>query len=342
MATIKEIAAKTGVSPTTVSNVLHGRTAKVSAKTLKTVQAAIENEKYTPNMGAALLAHSVSRIIGVIVFMDPRSGETVFQDPFTGTMIGALEKEIQKNGYFMMLYATNEPEAVLKLIHNWKLDGMILFWIGSDMCSVIRKNTDIPLVFIDCYFNDDGLTYHNVGLNDYQGSYEMTWYLIKSGHRSIAFLADRKILVGGDKERFKGFKQAVSDAGLGGGENFFVALSKDGEKRKEVYESLCKKDVSFTALFFSADYYAAEALSFFQKKGIEVPGRFSIAGFDNNMYAQVVNPPLTTVHQDTVHRGKEAVKMLLQLIRKESLCVPNIRLPVRLIVRDSVSTIPPY
>lgn len=67
MATIKEIAAKTGVSATTVSNVLHGRTAKVSAATLKKIQSAIEAEKYTPNMGAALLAHSVSRIIGVIV-----------------------------------------------------------------------------------------------------------------------------------------------------------------------------------------------------------------------------------------------------------------------------------
>ena len=187
MATIKEIAEKTGVSPTTVSNVLHGRTAKVSEKTLKAVQAAIKSENYTPNMGASLLAHSVSRIIGVIVFMDARSGETIFQDPFAATMIGALERESQRNGYFMMLYATNDPEAVLKLVHNWKLDGLIVFWVSADICSVIRKNTDIPLVFIDCYFNDDELVYHNVGLNDYQGSYEMTWYLIKAGHTSIAF-----------------------------------------------------------------------------------------------------------------------------------------------------------
>lgn len=145
MATIKEIAAKTGVSATTVSNVLHGRTAKVSAATLKKIQSAIEAEKYTPNMGAALLAHSVSRIIGVIVYMDPRSNETVFEDPFTGAMIGALEKKIRESGYYMMLYAAREPQEIFKLIQNWKLDGLLLFWVPTEICSVVRKKPMCPL-----------------------------------------------------------------------------------------------------------------------------------------------------------------------------------------------------
>ncbi|HOV62594.1 MAG TPA: LacI family DNA-binding transcriptional regulator, partial [Spirochaetia bacterium] len=68
MATIKQIAQKAGVSPTTVSNVLHGNTAKVSPATRKKIQAIIREEKYAPNMGAIILAHSNSRIIGVIIF----------------------------------------------------------------------------------------------------------------------------------------------------------------------------------------------------------------------------------------------------------------------------------
>ncbi|MEL3911156.1 MAG: LacI family DNA-binding transcriptional regulator [Treponema sp.] len=96
MPTIKEIAEKAGVSPTTVSNVLHGRTSKVSGEKLKIIQDILVAEKYTPNMGAVLLAHRVSHIIAVIVFMPPRSDESVFQDPFTATIIGALESEIQK------------------------------------------------------------------------------------------------------------------------------------------------------------------------------------------------------------------------------------------------------
>jgi len=100
-------------------------------------------------MGAALLAHSVSRIIGVIVYMDPRSNETVFEDPFTGAMIGALEKKIRESGYYMMLYAAREPQEIFKLIQNWKLDGLLLFWVPTEICSVVRKKTDVPLVFID-------------------------------------------------------------------------------------------------------------------------------------------------------------------------------------------------
>jgi len=336
MATIKEIAAKTGVSPTTVSNVLHGRTDKVSAEKLKIIQAVIKSEKYAPNMGAALLAHSVSRIIGVIVYMDPRSDETIFEDPFTGTMIGILEKEIQKSGYFMMLQATNKPEAVLKLIHNWKLDGLIVFWVSPDICSVIRKNTDIPIVFIDCYFNDDGPVYHNVGLDDKHGAYEMTRYLIQSGHRTIAFLADRKVLIGSDKERLKGFMLALQDAALEKNGSAFLPLSKDKCERVCVYRSLCEKGVPFTALFFSADYYAAEALAYFQQQGMRVPEDISIAGFDDNMYAKVVNPSLTTVYQDVFRRGCAAVDMLIKLIKKQPVEKNNIHFPVRLVIRDSV------
>ena len=339
MATIKEIAVKTGVSATTVSNVLHGRTAKVSAAKLKKVQSAIEAEKYTPNMGAALLAHSVSHIIGVIVYMDPRSDETVFEDPFTGAMIGALERKIRESGYYMMLYAAREPQEIFKLIQNWKLDGLLLFWVPTEICSVVRKKTDVPLVFIDCYFDDDGLVYHNIGLDDRQGTYQMTWYLREMGHTAIAFLADRKDPVGGDRDRLEGFMQALADSGIKNPEKHFVPLSKDCAERTAVYNFLCADEKPFTALFFSADYYAAEALAYFQKKGLRIPEDLSIAGFDDNIYAQVVNPSLTTVYQDVFRRGCAAVDMLVKLMKKQPVEENNIRFPVRLILRDSVARI---
>lgn len=339
MATIKEIAAKTGVSPTTVSNVLHGRTAKVSAEKLKIIQAALESEKYTPNMGAALLAHSVSRIIGVIVYMDPRSDETIFEDPFTGAMIGALERKIRESGYYMMLYAAREPQEIFRLIQNWKLDGLLLFWVPTDTCSVVRKKTDVPLVFIDCYFNDDGLLYHNIGLDDREGSYRMTRYLRNMGHTAIAFLADRKDPVGSDRERLEGFMQALSEGGIKNFEKHFVPLSKDYAERTAVYNFLCADKKPFTALFFSADYYAAEALAYFQKQGLRIPDDISIAGFDDNTYAKVVTPSLTTVYQDVFRRGCAAVDMLIKLIKKQPVEENNIHFPVRLILRDSVARI---
>lgn len=334
MATIKEIAKKAGVSPTTVSNVLHGRTSKVSAEKVALIQTVLEAENYTPNMGAILLAHQISRIIGVIVFMPPRSDESVFQDPFTATIIGALEKEIQRNGYFMMLYTTEKPERIFSLIENWKLDGLIIFWVDANMCSHIRKHTDIPIVFIDCYFHEDGQTYHNVGLNDFEGSYTMTRHLLAMGHRRIAFLADRASPIGSDRQRLLGFRQALAEEGIP--EQAFLPLSKDTERRCRVYQELCSKTASFTALFFSADYYAVEALRFFQTHGISIPEQFSIAGFDDNKYAKIVNPPLTTIHQDTALRGTIAAELLIRLIQKKPVSENIISLPVHLVIRESV------
>ncbi len=131
MITIKQIARKAGVSPTTVSNVLHGRLNKISEETLKKVQDVIQSENYVPNMGASILAHGISRIIGVILFMESRSGETVLQDPFTSTILGAIEKAIRTRGYYMMISVTSNAKEVLRLSSAWELDGLIVLWVNN-------------------------------------------------------------------------------------------------------------------------------------------------------------------------------------------------------------------
>ena len=104
MITIKDMAEIAGVSPTTVANVLHGRTKKMSKETLKKVQDVIDQSHYVSNMGARVLANYGSRIIGVIMNYDRRAENNAMADPFYGTIVGALEKEIREHGYYMMLY----------------------------------------------------------------------------------------------------------------------------------------------------------------------------------------------------------------------------------------------
>ena len=121
MATIKEISRKAGVSATTVANVIHGRTNKVSAATLHKVQAIIDSEKYAPNMGAMMLLHNNSRIIGVIMFTEPRHNETVLEDPFSSAILGAMERDIRVAGYYMMLYVSSDEDEVVRLSKSWKM-----------------------------------------------------------------------------------------------------------------------------------------------------------------------------------------------------------------------------
>ncbi len=334
--TIKQIAQRAGVSSTTVSNVLHGNTARVSPAVLEKVQAIIKEVNYTPNMGAIILARNNSRIIGVIMFQEPRSNETVFEDPFTSTVLGTLEQEIRKNGYFMMLYTTTDKDEVLRLSATWKLEGLILLWAPSETASIIKKSIKTPVVFIDCYFNDDGHTYHNIGLDDVGGGYVMTKYLLSRGHTRIAFLANTPDFSNTDHERFKGCRQAFAEKSLPLKDDCFILVSKLHHKRLEMYQKIITEPFPFTALFFSADYFAAEAINYFHERDIEVPGQISVAGFDDNLFSRLIRPHVTTVHQDVFQKGKSAVSLLMQLIRKEIVQKANIRLPVHLKIRDSV------
>lgn len=336
MSTIKQIALKAGVSPTTVSNVLHGNTARVSPLILEKVRKIIEEVNYAPNMGAVILARNNSRLIGVILFMEPRSDETVLEDPFASSILGTLEREISTQGYFMMLYTTVDKDEVLRLAATWKLDGLIMLWVPAELASGIKKSIDTPVVFIDCFYDDDSNDYHTIGLDDESGGYQMASYLLSMGHTQIAFLANSKESPSADTTRFSGCCRALLEHGLSPKEGSFIPVSKNKAERHALYASLIKEPKPYTALFFSSDYYAADAITFFIDNGIDVPEHISVVGFDDNSFSRIIRPRLTTMHQDVNKKGQKAVSMLMSLMRKEEPSSRDYKLPVRLVKRDSV------
>lgn len=340
MVTIKEIALKAGVSPTTVSNVLNGNLKYVSKDVMARVQSVIAETQYVSNRGAIMLAHGVSHTIGVILNSVPRDTETVFEDPFEGTLLGSLNNEICSRGYYMMLQTTETPQEVIQMAETWKLDGLIILGIQGSHCSTIRKNSKKPIVFIDCYFDDDGQIYNNVGLEDEDGSYRLTNYLIENGHRKLAFLADSTILEGVDKMRYKGFCRALDDAGIPETENQFLGFSRKKGDRVNVLEQICSNPGRYTVLCYASDYYATEAMTYLKAKGISIPDDISVTGFDDNMLSRIVTPLLTTAHQDIIRKGKEAVQLLFSLMKDNLKNSTSVRLPVNLVIRDSVKKIP--
>ncbi len=337
MATIKEIACLAGVSPTTVSNVLHGKTAKVSPSVRDRVRTVIDRENYAPNQGAVMLVRNRSRIVGVILFMEPRSGSTAIEDPFVSTIIGTLESEIRRAGYFMMLRATSDKDEVLKLAANWKLAGIVMLCVPSEISSAMLQRIASPIVFVDCYFADDGQPYHSIRLDDHGGGFEMTRHLLSLGHRRIAFLANAEDFPSVDSARFEGYRQAFAESGLAAPEDALIIVPKSGDERLALYRHLGSGQGGFSALFFSADFYAVEAIDYLSERGLDIPRRLSVAGFDDNLLARLSRPRLTTVHQDVVEKGKAAAAMLMRLIRKEPVQTMEVRLPVRLELRDSVA-----
>ncbi len=339
MSTIKEIAQKAGVSPTTVANVIHGNFARVSQATREKVQAVIDEQKYAPNMGAIMLTHSNSPIIGIIMFMEPRWNETVLEDPFSSAILGAMEKEIRDNGYFVMLHTTSDEDEVVRLSKAWKLAGLILVWVPSSICRVIKESINTPIVFIDSYFTDKDHIYHNIGLQDEKGGYEVARYLISMGHRKCMFFANDLLSAGTDAGRFLGCQKAFYEQGLTLNIDSYIPLPKIRDERYELYLSLAKQEIPYTAFIFSSDYYAAEAVSYLQDCDIDVPGEISVTGYDDNIFARLVRPHLTTVHQDSGEKGRVAIAMLMKLIKGKKVAEPNVKLDVYLKVRDSVKNL---
>jgi len=113
-------------------------------------------------------------------------------------------------------------------------------------------------------------------------------------------------------------------------------LPYDRKKRQKIYLEIAGKNNGYTALAFSSDFYASEALTYLQEQGIRVPEDISITGFDDNIFSRLVQPRLTTVHQDSSKKGTLAIQMLVKLIHGVQVEEVRVKLPIRLEIRNSV------
>ncbi len=333
MIRIKDIAKQAGVSPTTVSNVIHGNYNKVSEKTVQRIEKLLTETEYVPSMGAMMLAGGSSRIIGVLV--GEPEGEKYGREgyAFSNVLIRSIESEIYKRNYYMLLHFTPDPEEGIQFAVTWNVEGLITLGLHTKSNTMIQVKGKAPLVSIDTYYEKQGIA--NVGLDDLGGGYLMTEYLLECGHRKIAFLSDND--VGVDHERWKGvclaYEKRMGDtAGVR-----HIIIPGERTKRKHFYqEYLAQIAKAEDALFFASDYYAAEAVVRLRDLGIYVPEDISVAGFDDSEAARLCRPRLTTIHQDIVRKGKDAVKKLFQLIDGEPNISVSDQLPISLVVRDSV------
>ncbi|MCR5748179.1 MAG: LacI family transcriptional regulator [Lachnospiraceae bacterium] len=334
MITIKEIAQKLGMSTTTVSNVIHGKPGEVSEDTRKIVQDFLDKVDYVPNINARNLAQNESKIIGVALKARANKYENLIMDPFVSELIGGLEETIRKEGYFMMIYISQDTEEIMRHVSTWNVDGLILFGMLNDDGIRVSTKYKKPIVCIDTYSIDGLKHYTNVGIDDAQGIYDMVSYFISKGHKKIAFLADYNN--GVDLARFNGYRKALEDAGIEYRDENYLELRPKSNEIEESLAEICEKAWNFTAIMCVSDLYAVTLMSALKDRGISVPEGISIAGFDDNLLGKFHRPALTTVHQDVKKKGVVAAETLFKRIRGEKV-ESQITLPTRLVIRDSVT-----
>lgn len=333
--TIKDIAEEMGVSTATVSNVIHGKTKKISDRTVAKVQEKLQESGYIPNMAAVLLAQNSSKIVCVVVSDHEKYEGKMLEDPFVAQMINTISKELNACGYFMMIKEERNIENIVAYASMWNMAGLILMGYCAVDYEKLRSKMHIPFVVVDSY-ERNVKSYIDIGIDNMDGGYQAGMYLIRNGHEKILYFADNKEDC--DLFRYQGMVKALRQNCLPVNDEFYHIVSMEKNAREKDYENMLVyiREKEITAVFAASDQYALEFMRFVLRKGIKVPEEISIVGFDDIPLAAQIYPSLSTVSQNIPLRGKMAVEMLQDQIAGRT-TGKSVLLPAKLIERESVA-----
>ena len=327
---IVDIADELGLSTATVSNVIHGKTKKISDETVKRVQELLEKKGYIPNMAGILLAQNNSRIVGIIINNHEKYENHVLEDAFISASLNALSEELDKAGYFMMVRVTAEWREIVKVASMWNMEGLVLIGFCEQDYKKLRESMHIPFVVYDGYFQETG-GICNLVIDNYDGGYQAGAYLKRMGHKKALCVADNDICM--DRERIEGFRE-----GMGEGRADFWQVPLEKDARRRLYEEKWEEIKGYTAIFAVSDLYAMEWIYFLQGRGMRVPEDISVIGFDDSLWCEKIYPPLTSIRQDDKERAEKAIS-ILQELKLGGCGEMTVKFPVQLVERGSVALI---
>lgn len=322
---IADIAEELGLSTATVSNVIHGKTKKISDETVKRVQELLEKKQYIPSMAGILLAQNNSRIIGVVVNDHEKYEGHVLEDGFIAASLNSLSKEFDKHGYFMMVKITAEWNDIPRFASMWNMEGLVLIGFCARDYKKLREKMHIPFIIFDGDM-DETVKVANIVLDNFSGGVQAAGYLREKGHSKALCISDNNICM--DLERYLGFKQELPQAEL-------MVVPMEKEQRRRFYLENLEKIREHTAVFAVSDYYAVDLMCFLMSHQIRIPEDISVIGFDDTELGKLIQPSLTTIRQDSGERAREAVRLLEELKsgQNQGECL---RLKVTLVERESV------
>ncbi|MRG59598.1 LacI family DNA-binding transcriptional regulator [Agromyces sp. CFH 90414] len=327
--TLKDIAEEAGVSLMTVSNVVNGKTARVSPATIERVRGIVDRRGYVANASARSLAASRSRTVGVLVPV--AEGDMLTMSPHHVAVIGGMERQLRQAGYHVLLRGITEPAEVGEAVREWGLDGAVLLgFLDAEIDALPAEGG--PLLAIDSYSLNPRAT--GVRSDDFGGGGLAARHLLEHGHRRLLFAGPAFGDSGVVRRRHDGFRAAVDAVTDATAE--VVAVNTTYEDGLALGRALRAEHPAVTAVFATADVLAVGIMAGLLDAGASVPGEVSVVGFDDLDLGQFVRPRLTTVAQDLAEKVAVATRMLLGEIDGEA-APDEVELGVRLVTRESVA-----
>lgn len=332
MSTIRDVATLAGVSPTTVSHIINN-TRFVSEETRKKVLDAIDELGYYPSKLAQGLANNNSRTIGVI-FSD-------ITNPHFTQIFKGIEYVFQGLGYDLLLSNTSEKpdiqEQALTSLLAGSVNGLILASTGfpSERLRLIKKK-GLPVVLIDR--DDPQSEFPFVGVNNERAVYEAICHLFSDGHTRLGLILGLRNTTT-TEERFNGYVKAHIEKDISYNPEHIYWGDYGIEAGYHGAVELLHSDPRPTAIFCANNLMTLGALHAIRDLGLNCPDDIGILGFDDHLWADIFNPPLSVVSQPTFELGVNAAQILCKQIA-EGTCedIPHrINLETKLIVRGSCS-----
>lgn len=327
--TIFDVADLSGVSISTVSRVINSPE-KVSLATRKKVSDAIDQLGFIPKAEARARALRLKGRIGVIT--------PFFTAPSFVQRLRGVAFALSKENFDLVIYTVdsdNRLQSYLSLIPiTGNLDGLIIMSLPMDDGDVNRLlEYNLPTVLIE-YPHP---LLNCVVIDDLQGGKMATEYLIKKGHRKIAFLGDTDLpeySIHPVSQRLQGFRQALKEANIQISDGFVRLTSYDEEMARHVAKELFELPERPSAIFAATDLQALGVIKAARQSGIKIPDDIAVIGFDDIDMAEFED--LTTVRQHLDESGRLAVEILLSHINDHTRPVQHSQLPLTVVERLTV------
>ncbi len=302
-ATIREVAARAGVSQSTVSRVLNGNDADhMRPETKERVLLAMKELDYTPVKAAQTLRRQHTKVVGILV---PDISNSFFSRVVRGVGSVAFEK-----GFSTLVcdsdHSVEKESRYLDILLAEGVEGIVFIPVGTpDMKRIDRLlRQGIRVVVADRRVKG----FPAVEADNAGGSRELTEYLLQLGYKRIAYIAGPQE-VSTARDRLAGFQEAMAETNLEP-----VTIHHGNFTYESGYEHarkvLSKHNVD--AIMAGNDLMAIGVIQAAEDKGLEVPGDLGVTGFDNTPLLALARPKLTTVKVPAYRFGEEVARQLFE------------------------------
>lgn len=325
--TIKDIAKQSGVSISTVSRVINGNK-MVNSEMKEKVEKVLKQTGYRPNALAKGLVSSKTNCIGVLI---PDLANINFAE-----FVKGVEQYVKEKNYTVLLgNSMNDVDreiSYLNVFSENRVDGIIFSGtMFTEKHRLFVKQTNIPIIICGQRFEELDLPWINI--DNEKAAYDATMKLIEMGHKQISFISGPIWDKSAGYDRYQGFLKALAEKGISPSGAVIAEGDFSLKSGYRCMEQILNKTHP-TAVFAANDFMAVGAIKCLDDHHIDVPNQISVMGFDDDPFAEMHIPALSSIKVDFFNEGKIAAEILLREIDGEDVIKENV-IGYKLVQRDS-------